>query len=401
MVSDPIYFRNLGSVLEGAWDAIIANYMAYKVIVELAPVLGQDAEYLLQFSHSYDVPDLGERQTACLALVEKLFRYGTGVAAKLTLGKEFATTLRSHMDVQLEHLFNASRRVISELVDTGRSWLDPSDKNTALRKLSSMRFEFGAQCNLVEYELYRRNHAALNSSKPPPLSVEVENDISHPWDEQPLPHVVFYFYSVASSAYWDAWASSANSRAYDNRYTLTTFRKGYEIQHTGNILVLPQATIAFLSHMSNVIHPVLYGVVAADLSQYQPPLTEGGRLRSLEMDYLDNAVVYPLLRLYRDSAIGLGNVSVVSPHAVQDSERSLTMDQMFFYNFAAALCDFRDEDLWQQQRKFHMTPAPWRVNVPLKNLRAFADAFACKPGAPMNPAKRCDVWREKRLARAR
>ncbi|KAH7955930.1 neprilysin-1 [Rhipicephalus sanguineus] len=441
-VSDPIYFRNLGSVLGGAWDAIVANYMAYKAIVELAPVLGQDAEYLLQFSHSYDVPDLGERQTACLSLVEKLFRYGVGVAAKLTLGKEFATTPRSYMDAQLEHLFNVSRHMISGLVDSGRSWLDSFDKGTALRKLSNMRFEFGAQCNLVEYELYRRNHAAFNSSNPLPLSDEVGSDnfTSHSWDQQPLPHVVFLFYSIASATYWDAWGS-ATSRAYDNRYSLTAFRTGYELQHTGNLLVIPHATVAFLSQMSNVVHPVVYGVVAADLvrglvealarsgssvdadsqarfwwsigtldvyenvstclqSQYQPPVAEGARLRSLETDFLDNAVAYPLFQLYRDSAIDLGNVSVVSPHGAEEAERPLTMDQMFFYNFAAALCDFRDEDLWQQQRKFHITPAPWRVNVPLKNLRAFSDAFACKPGSPMNPAKRCIVWKEKRSAPA-
>lgn len=442
VVSDPIYFRNLGSVLGGAWDAIVANYMAYKAIVELAPVLGQDAEYLLQFSHSYDVPDLGERQTACLSLVEKLFRYGTGVAAKLTLGKEFATTPRSHMDVQLERLFNASRHAIYGLVDSGRSWLDSLDKDTALRKLSNMRFEFGAQCNLVEYELYRRNHAALNNTLPLPLPVQVgiDNSTGHLWNHHPLPRIVFLLYSIASATYWDAWGS-ATSRAYDNHYALTAFRPGYELQHTGNLLILPQATVAFLSQLSNVVHPVVYGVIAADLvrglvealsrsgssvdadlrprlwwsigtleayenvsaclqSQYQPPLAEGARLRSLEMDFLDNAVAYPLFRLYRDSAMDQGEASVAPSHRTQEVERSLTMDQMFFYNFAAALCDFRDEDLWKQQRKFHLTPAPWRVNVPLKNLRAFADAFGCKPGSPMNPAKRCSVWKEEGTVRA-
>ncbi|XP_037276343.2 neprilysin-1 [Rhipicephalus microplus] len=437
-VSDPIYFRNHGAILGGAWDAIIANYMAYKAIVELAPILGQDAEYLLQFSHSYEVPDLGERQTACLSLVEKLFRYGVGVAAKLTLGREFATTPRSYMDAQLKHLFNATRHLISGLVDSGRSWLDPLDKAIALRKLSNMRFEFGAQCNLVEYELYRRNHAALNSSNSLPLSDEVGSDnyTSHSWDQLPLPHVVFVFFSIASTTYWDAWGS-ATSRAYDNRYSLTAFRTGYELQHTGNLLIIPQATVAFLSQMSNVVHPVAYGVVAADLvrglvealtrsgssmdadsqprfwwsiatldsyenisiclqSQYQAPVGQGARLRSLETDLLDNAVAYPLFQLYKESATNLGNASVTSAHGTEEAQRSLTMDQMFFYNFAAALCDFRDVDLWQQQRKFHLTPTPWRVNVPLKNLRAFADAFACKPGSPMNPAKRCSVWKEER-----
>lgn len=428
VVSDPIFFRNLGAVVGGAWDTTVANYMAYKVIVELAPVLGQDAEYLLQFTHDYDVPDLGERQVACLSLAEKLFRYGTGIAAKLTLGKEFATTPRSHMDTQLAELFNASRHVIFGLVDSGRSWVQPFDKETASRKLRTMRFEFGAQCNLVEYELYRRNSVPPNVTLPFP-----DESGRRLWRHQSLPRVAFFLYSVASAAYWDAWGS-ATSRAYDNRYTLTVFRPGYELQHTRNLLVAPHATVAFVSQLSNAVHPVLYGVVAVDMmrgvvealarsgssvdaelrsrlwwsigtleayenistcieSQHQAPLVEGTRMRSLEMNFLDNAVAYPLFQLYRDATTSYGGSNQSGSRARGHGD-SLTLDQMFFYNFATAHCDFRDEELWQQQRKFHLTPSPWRVNVPLMNLPAFSDAFGCKPGSRMNPSKRCSVWKK-------
>ncbi|XP_077508766.1 neprilysin-2-like [Amblyomma americanum] len=433
VVMDAIFFRNFGTVLGGAWDAIVTNYMAYKAVVELAPVLGQDAEYLLQFTHSYDVPDLGERQAACLTLMEKLFRYGTGIVAKLTLGKEFATMPRSHMDLQLGHLFNASMHLVAGLIDSGRSWFDAFDKDTASRKLRAMRFEFGAQCNLVEYELYRRNSVQLNMTSPWPLKNDDGKHTDHLWPEHPLPRIVFDLYSVASAAYWDVWGSST-SRAYDNRYTLTAFRPGYELQHTGNLLVVPHATVAFLSQLSNLIHPVTYGVVAANMirgllealarsgssvdaelrsrlwwsigsleayenistcieSQHQPYLVEGARMRTLELDFLDNAMAYPLFRLYRDAVTRYAGANMTAPSGVRAAPDSLTLDQMFFYNFATAHCDFRDEELWKQQRKFHITPAPWRVNVPLMNLPAFADAFGCKRGSRMNPAKRCNVWK--------
>ncbi|KAK8783373.1 hypothetical protein V5799_010262 [Amblyomma americanum] len=430
IMSDPVFFRNMASVLTGTWDTTIANYMAYKAIVELAPVLGQDAEYLLQFTHDYDVPDLGERQVACLSLMEKLFKYGTGIASKLTLGKEFAMTPRSHMDIQLGLIFNVSRHVIGGLIESGRSWVDPLDKGTALRKLRALRFEFGAQCNLVEYEHYRRNSVPPNTTLPP--SGNRGKNADHPWLQHPLPRVAFFLYSVASAAYWDAWGS-ATSRAYDNRYTLTAFRPGYELQHTGNLIV-PHATVAFVSQLSNVVEPVLYSVVAAGMmrglvealarsgssvdaefrsrlwwsigtleayenistcieSQHQAPLAKGRRMRSLEMNFVDNAVAYLLFRLYRDATTSYdsGNASVYSGARAHGD--ALTLDQMFFYNFATAHCDFRDEELWQQQRKFHITPAPWRVNVPLMNLPAFANAFECKPGSRMYPLQRCKAWK--------
>jgi predicted metalloendopeptidase len=38
------------------------------------------------------------------------------------------------------------------------------------------------------------------------------------------------------------------------------------------------------------------------------------------------------------------------------------------------------------------SPAKWRVNGIMVNVPEFAQAFACKPGAPLNPPKRCRVW---------
>ncbi|XP_054927226.1 endothelin-converting enzyme 1-like isoform X2 [Dermacentor andersoni] len=33
-----------------------------------------------------------------------------------------------------------------------------------------------------------------------------------------------------------------------------------------------------------------------------------------------------------------------------------------------------------------------RCNAPLRNMKAFADAFKCKPSSPMNPARKCTFW---------
>ncbi|KAH9380109.1 hypothetical protein HPB48_019133 [Haemaphysalis longicornis] len=430
-VNDPVFFRNLGHVMRGTWDAVIANYIVFKTVVVLAPVLGEEADFLLQFAHDDDVPDISARKAACLGLLEKLFKYGMGIVAKLTLGREFATTPRSHMDRQLTYLFNASRHLITGLVESGSSWLNAYDRKTASRKLQAMRFEFGAQSNLVDYELYRQASLLSNTKVASAAQALADaGDGNGFWDERSLTRIVFSLYSTASATYWDAWGN-AQVPAYDNRYSLTAFRAGHELQHVSNILVVPQATVAFLNPLSNVFHPVLYGVLATDImrgvlevltrsgsavdddsrhrawwsvgtieayenasaclaSQHQTALVEGSSMRSLEMDFIDNAAAYPVFRLYRD-AFGNDGQNVSGRPGV--TGMGPTMDQMFFYNFAAAHCDFRDEELWKQQRRFHVTPAPWRVNVPLRNLPEFAEAFACKVGSYMNPDYRCSVWK--------
>ncbi|KAH6929766.1 hypothetical protein HPB50_005853 [Hyalomma asiaticum] len=39
-----------------------------------------------------------------------------------------------------------------------------------------------------------------------------------------------------------------------------------------------------------------------------------------------------------------------------------------------------------------LTASRERCNAPLRNLKAFADAFKCKPSSPMNPARKCTFW---------
>ncbi|XP_075539772.1 neprilysin-2-like [Dermacentor variabilis] len=435
-VNDPTFFWGLGTVLNVAWEPVIVNYMIFKAIVELSPVLGRETEYLIRLTHDYEAQNTAERQAACFGLLEKLFKYGTGIVAKLTLGKEFATTPRFHMDRQLSSLFGASRRLIADLVNSGRSWISAADKATALGKLRAVHFEFGAQCNLVEYELYRRaSEAKYDVHAPQSVAQIVETGGTLPrWNHYSLPRVVFNLYSLAANRYWDAWRSNA-SRGYDNRYTLTVFRPGYELQRPSNVLVLSHATAAFLTHLSNVIEPVVYGVVAVHLvrgllealtfsgssldahflsrpwwsiatfnayenvstclrSEYQPFLAEGIRLRTLEMNFIDNAILYPLFRLYRNEETIRGYVNLTDRFEKRESEETAEMDQMFFYNYAIALCDLSDEQLGQQQNLFHRTPAPWRVNVPLRNFPEFAEAFKCKRSSRMNPERRCTVWKE-------
>lgn len=65
-------------------------------------------------------------------------------------------------------------------------------------------------------------------------------------------------------------------------------------------------------------------------------------------------------------------------------------DQLFFIEFALNRCE-KYEDSYFHQRMHHgfISPAPYRVNGPLKNMPEFAEAFHCPAESEMKPKRRC------------
>ena len=71
----------------------------------------------------------------------------------------------------------------------------------------------------------------------------------------------------------------------------------------------------------------------------------------------------------------------------------LTPPQRFFLSFAQAWrTQQRPETLRLQVQSNEHAPAKFRVNGPVSNMPAFANAFACKTGEPMLRAARVDIW---------
>jgi putative endopeptidase len=70
-----------------------------------------------------------------------------------------------------------------------------------------------------------------------------------------------------------------------------------------------------------------------------------------------------------------------------------TEDQVFFIAHAQGWCDkTRPEIVETNLRSDPHTPRKFRVNGVVSDLAAFAAAFSCAPGKPMNPRNRCEVW---------
>jgi endothelin-converting enzyme/putative endopeptidase len=71
----------------------------------------------------------------------------------------------------------------------------------------------------------------------------------------------------------------------------------------------------------------------------------------------------------------------------------LTPDQLFFVGFGQTWCEVITPEQARVLRTIDPhAPGRFRVNGSVMSLPAFAGAFACAPGTPMNPVDRCEVW---------
>jgi putative endopeptidase len=70
-----------------------------------------------------------------------------------------------------------------------------------------------------------------------------------------------------------------------------------------------------------------------------------------------------------------------------------TAEQRLFRGFAGIWCEnIREEDARLRVATDPHSPAEYRVNGALRNMPEFRQAFGCKEGEPMAPAKECRVW---------
>ncbi|XP_037527376.1 membrane metallo-endopeptidase-like 1 [Rhipicephalus sanguineus] len=72
---------------------------------------------------------------------------------------------------------------------------------------------------------------------------------------------------------------------------------------------------------------------------------------------------------------------------------NLTGKQLFFIADAMMWCSLSTVQRLKQQIQYDVhSPAPYRVNMPMKNFDEFAKAFKCNANSTMNPTERCTLW---------
>ncbi|CAN7985330.1 unnamed protein product, partial [Ixodes hexagonus] len=411
VIENPNYFHTFVRVLENT--AAIANYVALKTLVLFSPVLGKDFESLLHLSHDFNVPPLNERYISCSVLLEKLYKYGFGVAAKLTLSRDFPIVFRTNIEKQIVSIFNDTKRALYKLLRSNQSWFQGNSLETARGRLRNMTVVFGTSATLVQYEHYRRT-AGLT------LNISDTNLVEN----------VFTVLSYAHSIYWNT--DPLETSRYDNIYTMSALKDGCEYLEPSNVLFVSQATVGFLNHISNRIGPITFPPIAVHIvrgvleallrtsslyderatprrwwtfetktdyeyasnrlqNNYFYNLTKMTRSASdHEQDFLDNAVLNPLYHIYGEMLKGMNATNMFY---VNKNGEVLNADKLFFYNYVSGFCKNFDNVMWPVDVDSVLNPTGFRVNVPLRNFEPFAKAFNCRPGTYMNPEIKFSVWR--------
>jgi endothelin-converting enzyme/putative endopeptidase len=79
--------------------------------------------------------------------------------------------------------------------------------------------------------------------------------------------------------------------------------------------------------------------------------------------------------------------------ADQESEFGLSPEQRFFVSYGQGWCENDTPEMMRLQAQTDPhSITKYRVNGVVVNLPEFQKAFSCKPGSPMAPEKRCEVW---------
>lgn len=72
---------------------------------------------------------------------------------------------------------------------------------------------------------------------------------------------------------------------------------------------------------------------------------------------------------------------------------NMTHKQMFFLAFSQVWCSSSTKEaIHLQILNDPHSPARYRVIGPLSNMPEFSEVFQCKPGSPMNPTNKCEIW---------
>ena len=101
-------------------------------------------------------------------------------------------------------------------------------------------------------------------------------------------------------------------------------------------------------------------------------------------DFCDNSAVEIVYQILLDK---LGQNGM---EEYPDGGYNMTNQQLFFTSYAQFWCE-SEQFLNDYSPKTH-SHHDLRVLNPLKNSEAFAKAFNCSVGTPMNPENKCKIW---------
>ncbi|KAL1416029.1 hypothetical protein MTO96_028369 [Rhipicephalus appendiculatus] len=392
---DAVYFERLSSILSQATSRMLANYIGYKLLVHLSPLLPfKSAEFMVPLSHQYNsAGGVPARIEACMYLVERLYPPRHKELARFEMRQSAATA----------------------------PWLTQDEADVAVLKIDRLQ--------TVLVPAYRDLELHYPLLDQPGILLSPDQYI-------PVLETYYNLVRTLRALYW----STSNLTWFGEPLlpSESAFRAGFSYDPSLNRLSLSPATVAFVAGMSRSIDhnavpfflgQLLRGMFSVmdvrgstvdadgDFRGWWSSTSEDrflGRARCLqgsfgaaarhfvqdglaasvflEENVMDGATLRPLHSVFSRVVKKRGDESA----AIAGQPRDLTLKRLFFVNWASTLCEppaSHATDASRLRLRYKIgVPARMRVNVALSRFLPFAEAFSCPPGSRMNPVRSCAFW---------
>jgi len=317
------------------------------------------------------------------------------LVGKIFIEQRFGADARARMDELITALQRSLRQTLTEV-----DWMSADTRERAVAKLDAMRRKIGGPDKWRDFSglTIRRDDYAGNSIR---IAADDRQRQFH-WIGQPVDRTLWLMTPQTVNAYYapplneitfpagilqppvfdatidDAVNFGAAGAMIGHEITHGFDDSGRRFDSTGNLMNwwMPRDEDAFRERAA---------CVASQYSDYSP--LPGVKLNgdlTLGENVADNGGVriayYALMEL----------LARKDPPPPIDG---LTPEQRFFISYAQVWCEnATDQDFRRRAQEDVHSSGRWRANGVLRNLPEFRNAFGCKEGAPMAPAKACRVW---------
>ncbi|KAK8786707.1 hypothetical protein V5799_023518 [Amblyomma americanum] len=362
LVHEPEQLALATELLGNASAAVVFNYLGYRTIVHLAPLLPAGAHFLLPLAPWADVAP--PRLAGCLRLLAHVHPFALRFFAALEPGQQ---NVQAKPEDRADRLFVAAQRATAAVVEA----LPWREKGIGLRRARP----------LLEARLERGQSSQAERATAPQCKAL--------WTSKG--GVLESLLRVQSARPNAFWLAASPDDGLDSRHQVEPFSMRADYFREPNVVYASPALLTALRELEEVqaAAPLVEALLRAALPGEPqellrvPPSQMRCLARRLGTSQYDSHMPDRLRELIQPSALlALYERSTPPADLGHYSAR-----QFFFVHWAMTLCDA--PQLQKRLRRFKVVPTRLRVDVTLANYAAFHEAWRCPSGSAMHRNKAC------------
>ncbi|KAL1482816.1 hypothetical protein MTO96_033525 [Rhipicephalus appendiculatus] len=377
LVHEPEQLALATKILGNTSAAVLFNYLGYRTLTHLAPLLPAEANFLLQLAPWADAGP-SPLLAGCLRLLAHLNPHALPFFAFEKPGEtKYEPSSRSRRSA--ETLFVAAQRATAAVVET----LPWREKGVGIRRARAL-----LETRLVLGEGRHSTSSQQDCVQGSPAFLPSKGGILE---------ALFRVQSARSNAFWLAESPYDDL---DSRHQVEPFSMRADYFEESNVVYAsPALSVALedrpLGEVQTAV-PLVEALLRAALpgephELLRVPISQlrclarhlgisqyDGHMPDQLRELLQPSVLLQLLSRGRAESPGLFPVS---------KQRKLSERQLLFVHWASTLCD--SPQLQRRLRGYKLVPTRQRIDVTLANHAAFHEAWHCPRGTAMHRSKAC------------